>query len=77
LLCAALSFDDKYLITGGSDKTVRLWDAKDLKLIDTFKGHKDCVLVINLFGLNSHHIFRVLSSRVIHMNFVQQELIES
>jgi len=41
----SLSFDDKYLVTGGSDSIVRLWDAKNLQLIDTFKGHKDAILV--------------------------------
>jgi len=53
LLCASISFDDKYLITGGSDKMVRLWDTRDLKLIDTFKGHKDSVLGVKFKSYSS------------------------
>lgn len=45
----SLSYDDRYLVTGGSDSIVRLWDARNLTQIDTFKGHKDAVLVIFFF----------------------------
>ena len=42
----SMNFDDRLLITGGNDKTVKLWDARDLKLIETFKGHKDSVYAL-------------------------------
>jgi len=66
LLCAALSFDDRYLITGGADKTVRLWDARDLKLIDTFKGHKDNVLGVK-FKSYSHEFCSAGADRVLKL----------
>jgi len=32
---------------------VRLWDTRDLKLIDTFKGHKDSVLGVKFKSYSS------------------------
>jgi WD40 repeat protein len=41
----SLSFDDKTLVTAGNDASVRIWDARDLRIIDTLKGHRDAILV--------------------------------
>jgi len=36
----------KYLASGGSDQTVRLWDANTGKLLHTYQGHQGSVLVV-------------------------------
>jgi WD40 repeat protein len=39
----SINFDGKYLVTAGKDRMIKLWDARDNKLIDTFKGHRDTI----------------------------------
>jgi ribosomal RNA-processing protein 9 len=46
VLSIALSSDGKYLASGGKDQLVRIWDTKENKLIDSFKGHRDIVTVL-------------------------------
>ena len=43
ILALALSYDDKFLATGGLDNVVHIWDATtdELKHLKMFKGHKD------------------------------------
>ena len=43
ILSVALSSDGKYIISGGSDKIVRLWKSQDGKLIRTFTGHSQYI----------------------------------
>src|SRR5262249_16742969 len=45
---AALSDDGKWLVTGSSDQTARLWDAVSGKEIQTFKGHTSAVSFVAL-----------------------------
>jgi WD40 repeat protein len=33
------------LATGSVDKTIKIWDTKEHKLLDTFSGHRDIVTV--------------------------------
>lgn len=35
--------DGKYLVSYGSDNTIKLWDIENLKLLNTFEGHTDDV----------------------------------
>jgi len=43
--CLSLSSDGNYLASGGEDKTIRLWDTRSQKLIETFRGHRNGVSV--------------------------------
>lgn len=42
----SLSYDDRYLVTGGADRMVKIYDARDLKLLETLRGHKDTILAV-------------------------------
>ena len=43
VLALAASMDGQVLASGGRDRTIRLWDARSNKLIQTFSGHRDAV----------------------------------
>jgi WD40 repeat protein len=47
LLCAAVSPDGKRVLTGGTEKRVRLWDKATRKLIAVFRGHSDDVRYVS------------------------------
>jgi WD40 repeat protein/serine/threonine protein kinase len=41
VLCAVFSQDDKFVLSGGADHTVRMWDIDTLKCLKVFKEHSD------------------------------------
>lgn len=47
-----VSFMQNYVVTGGYDKTVKLWDARTGALLRTFSGHKSSVsrVIFNPLG---------------------------
>ena len=45
VLGLAVSEDSKYLVSGGGDKTVRVWDVQNGKQIYYFEGHEDVITV--------------------------------
>jgi WD40 repeat protein len=44
----AVTADGKYLVTGGDDKTVRVWDANTGKQLRSFQGHTDKVTAVTV-----------------------------
>src|SRR6185437_4144746 len=38
--------DGKWIVTGSFDKTLKLWNAADNKLVRTFEGHTNLVLTV-------------------------------
>ncbi|KYQ89091.1 hypothetical protein DLAC_10322 [Tieghemostelium lacteum] len=43
ILAMALSFDGKYLATGGDEKLLKIWDTETMQVVETFKGHKEVI----------------------------------
>ncbi|WVN91081.1 uncharacterized protein L203_106328 [Cryptococcus depauperatus CBS 7841] len=67
ILCLAASEDGKWLVSGGQDKTVGVWDISghDPKWVTAFKGHKDAITSLAFPSLNnpSYHVFSASLSR--------------
>lgn len=41
----------EFQATGGMDKLIRVWDAGELQLLHTFKGHRDAVTVSDIYSI--------------------------
>ena len=54
--CMSVSSDGNFLASGGDDKTVRIWDTRSQKLLETFRGHRNGVTVTTLPHKKSIHI---------------------
>ena len=44
--CACFSADDEYILSGGADNTIRLWEVGTLKCLKVFEGHSDEVRAV-------------------------------
>jgi WD40 repeat protein len=49
----AISPDGKFLASGHTDKTIKIWNLKTAKLLKTLSGHSDWVLSL-AFGPDSN-----------------------
>lgn len=45
VLALAMSFDGRYLASGGRDRRILVWDVKQDKFVKAFEGHKDAITV--------------------------------
>lgn len=45
VLAVAVSDDGNYLVSGGRDKKILVWDIRSQTIINTLKSHKDAVSV--------------------------------
>lgn len=45
ILALALSSDGKYLVSGGRDRRLGVWDAEKNEWIRSFGGHRDMITV--------------------------------
>ena len=45
-----ISSDDKYLASGSSDGTVRIWEVATGNMLECLEGHTDAVLGVSFFG---------------------------
>lgn len=43
IFAICISFDGKYLVTGGQDREVKIWDVKSQKLLKSLKGHSKAI----------------------------------
>ncbi|XP_065909895.1 U3 small nucleolar RNA-interacting protein 2-like [Dysidea avara] len=64
VLALAVSTDGKYLVSGGEDKMVRVWEADTLTHVKNFKGHRNAVTGLT-FQQGSYELFSCSSDRTV------------
>ncbi len=59
--CLALSDDGRWLVSGGKEKWIGIWDAEKLVPVKSLGGHRDSVTVrntlCNSLGVSNHLLF--------------------
>ncbi|KAI1131951.1 WD40 repeat-like protein [Nemania abortiva] len=65
ILCVAASDDGKYVVTGGDDKRIVVWDS-NLKPLKVFTHHRDTVTGL-VFRRNSHQMYSCSKDRTIRV----------
>ncbi|KAG8875143.1 pre-rRNA processing protein [Tulasnella sp. 331] len=66
VLGLAISSDGRWLVSGGKDRRVVVWDAKEMKWVKSFTGHKDGVTSL-VFRKNTHQLFTASFDRTIKL----------
>ncbi len=56
VLAVSISYDCKYLVSGGKDKKVNIYDTRSLQKIKTFDGHRDSVTCL-AFKRDSYSLY--------------------
>ncbi|KZS87993.1 WD40 repeat-like protein [Sistotremastrum niveocremeum HHB9708] len=56
VLCLAVSSDGKYLVSGGKDRKIGVWDVENESWIRAFTGHRDIISGIT-FRKGTHQIY--------------------
>ena len=52
--CVAITSDNKYIVSGGDDKTVRLWNLQDKTQEVVLQGHTDPVNSVAITSDNKY-----------------------
>jgi len=67
----------KYLVSGASDRAVKLWDTQTWKLVETFGEHKEGVTKV-LFSPDERFIVTASSDGVVHLrNFRKRKIVNT
>ncbi|KAF8463760.1 WD40-repeat-containing domain protein [Gautieria morchelliformis] len=66
VLALALSGDGKYLVSGGKDRTVGVWDVIGLAWVKGFVGHKDTISALS-FRKSTNMLYSASSDRTLKL----------
>ncbi|CAE6475299.1 unnamed protein product, partial [Rhizoctonia solani] len=66
VLALAISFDGRYLASGGRDRRILVWDVKTDKFVKAFEGHKDAITAL-AFRKNSLQLYSASLDRTIKL----------
>ncbi|KAG8985165.1 pre-rRNA processing protein, partial [Tulasnella sp. 427] len=64
VLALALSSDGKYLVSGGKDRKVVVWDAQQFRWLKSFGGHKDLISAL-VIRKGTHQLFSASYDRTV------------
>jgi ribosomal RNA-processing protein 9 len=64
ILCVAVSSDGKFVVTGGADKKLIVWDAQTLQPLKVFTQHRDAVTAL-AFRRGSNQLFSASRDRTV------------
>ncbi|VDN07123.1 unnamed protein product [Thelazia callipaeda] len=71
IFCIAVSCNDRYLATGGSDKIIRVWNFSDLQHVKNLTGHTNVVTGL-VFRLNTLQLYSCSRDRSIKLWDLEQ-----
>ncbi|KAJ1301163.1 hypothetical protein OPQ81_003574 [Rhizoctonia solani] len=66
VLALAISFDGRYLASGGRDRRILVWDVKEDKFVKAFEGHKDAITAL-AFRKNALQLYSASLDRTIKL----------
>ncbi|KAI0123515.1 WD40-repeat-containing domain protein [Xylariales sp. AK1849] len=64
ILCVAASQDGKFVVTGGSDRRLIIYDAKTLKTLKVFQHHRDAVTALK-FRRGTNQLYSASKDRTV------------
>ena len=65
----AVSHNGKYVVSGGVDSELKIWDCRTHDLIETFKGHRDTITTLQ-FHPSNNTLFSGSQDRMLKVNFL-------
>jgi ribosomal RNA-processing protein 9 len=71
VLCLAVSVDGRYVVSGGSDNLIKVWNSEEQSLATTFSSHRGPVLGL-VFQLGSMTLFSVSADRTVKLWNMEQ-----
>lgn len=77
LLCIDISHDGKYMITGGKDRVIKLWDIVENKHLHDFKGHRAAINCLKFMFLSHEFISGSSDRSMKQWDSVQKGLIQN
>ncbi|KAI0472026.1 WD40 repeat-like protein [Xylariaceae sp. FL0804] len=76
ILCVAASQDGKYVVTGGADRRIVVWDANTLKSLRVFTHHRDSVNGL-VFRRGTNTLYSASSDRTVKVFQIPDAYVET
>uniref|UniRef100_A0A0R3RY25 WD_REPEATS_REGION domain-containing protein n=1 Tax=Elaeophora elaphi TaxID=1147741 RepID=A0A0R3RY25_9BILA len=71
IFCLAISANDRYLVTGGSDTIVRVWSFSNLQHVKNLTGHMNAITGL-VFRLNTQELYSCSKDRCVKLWDLEQ-----
>ena len=62
IIGVAISDDGKFIVSGGKDRIIRVWDGRTYEFLDAFKGHRDTITSVKFMPF-SHVLVSISADR--------------
>uniref|UniRef100_A0AAF5Q5Y8 WD_REPEATS_REGION domain-containing protein n=1 Tax=Wuchereria bancrofti TaxID=6293 RepID=A0AAF5Q5Y8_WUCBA len=71
IFCLAISANDRYLVTGGSDAIIRVWNFSNLQHVKNLTGHMNAITGL-VFRLNTQQLYSCSKDRCVKLWDLEQ-----